>query len=73
MIVLMEDAVIGANSPSSTPYLSLINKGVSISCLLEDFTARGFSEEKMAAGIQSLHYGNLIDLIDSSSRVFSWL
>ena len=73
-IVLMEDAVVGtAKTENETPYTPLIQANVPLYGLTEDIKARGMDPEYLSGGITPIDYGKLIDLIETSERVISWL
>ena len=73
-VVLMEDAVVGtAKTESESPYMPLIQANVPLYGLTEDIKARGMNPENLAGGIAPIDYGKLIDLIEKSERVISWL
>lgn len=71
-IVLLEDGVIGINSPQF-PYMKLLDQKIPIFCLIEDLEARGFAPDEIKTNIKKINYDDLIDLIDKSDRIISWL
>lgn len=77
-IVLMENGVLGAQISSgenqnTSPFQRLFEKEVKLYCLLEDFNARSYKTIDLDTRIQGITYKELIDLIDSSNRIISWL
>ena len=71
-MVLLEDGVIGINS-AQFPYEKLEDQKIPIFCLIEDLEARGFIPDEIKANIKMINYDDLIDLIDKSDRIISWL
>lgn len=73
-IVLMEDATVGTSkTETETPYTPLIRANVPLYGLSEDLKARGMDPENLAGGITPIDYDKLIDLIETSERIISWL
>lgn len=73
-VVLMEDAVVGTSkTEKESPYIPLIQANVPLYGLSEDIIARGIDPENLSVGITPIDYGKLIDLIETSERIISWL
>ncbi len=72
-LVLMQDAVFGTNETGNFVYEELLSCCSKIFCLKEDALARGMKETDICSRMQLIDYGGLIDLIDSSKRLISWL
>lgn len=73
-VALLEDAVIGAEkNGTENPYADLINKNISFYCVVEDLKARGMDPQKLSEGISPIGYVDLIDLIDQTEKIISWL
>lgn len=73
-VVLMEDAVIGtAKTGNIGPYASLKGENVILYCLSEDLNARGFDQNNLESGIKPINYAKLMDLIEKSEKLISWL
>lgn len=73
-VVLMEDAVIGtAKTEKNGPYSSLKDEKITLYCLLEDLNARGIDQNNLETGINPISYSMLIDLIENSEKLISWL
>jgi len=72
-VILMEDAVIGTSTTGNNSYDTFLKAGVKLYCLEEDFNARGLEAGTLIPGIESITYSTLIDMIESSPRVISWL
>lgn len=74
-IVLMEDAVIGTipTMNGASIYRDLETGGKKVYCLKEDCQARGLDPTAISPGIELITYATLIDLIETTARVVSWL
>lgn len=73
-IVLLEDAVIGSLKTGEIhPYSELLKKGVSIYCMIEDLEARGMNSSDLEDRISPISFSDLMDLIEESQRLISWL
>ena len=55
------------------PYFYFQSQKIPLFCLIEDLEARGYSTENLPKNIQGISYMKLVDLIDSSQRIISWL
>ena len=73
VLVLMQDAVFGSNEKGNFVYEELLSCCSKIYCLKEDALARGMKEEELCPRMEIIDYGKLIDLIDASTRLISWL
>jgi sulfur relay protein TusB/DsrH len=73
-VVLMEDAVIGTvKTEKNGPYSSLKDEKITLYCLSEDLNARGIDQSNLEPGISPITYDKLIDLIENSEKLISWL
>ncbi len=73
-LVLLEDGVVGSQqSKTDSPYALLLQKGIKIYAVSEDLQARGIDESSLVSGIGPVDYMGLIDLIEGSERIISWL
>ena len=72
-VILMEDGVLGTNKAGNETYSGLLTANVKIYAVKEDLLARGISKEQVTTGIEVVDYGGVIDLIDQTPRVISWL
>ena len=74
VVVLMEDGTIGTRETGKkSPYSNLIQKNIKLYCQSEDFQARGNDLGSIIDGIKPINYDELIDLIETSERIISWL
>ena len=72
-LVLMQDAVFGTNEAGNFVYEELLSCCSKIFCLKEDALARGMKEAEICPKMEIIDYGKLIDLMESSNRLISWL
>jgi sulfur relay protein TusB/DsrH len=72
-LVLIEDGVIGSTSTTNIPYQTILDKGIQMLCVSEDVEARGLKIEDIHPNIKQIHYQDVIDLIETSDRIISWL
>jgi sulfur relay protein TusB/DsrH len=72
-IVLMEDGVVGINTREINPFQAWITANIPIYFLQEDAEARGLKPESIQAPFKKITYHDLIDLIEQTPRVVSWL
>ncbi len=74
-IALMHDGVIGVSSKGKIPdsMKDLLSLDISIHALEPDMKARGISPDQINEKIQGISYGQLVDLMESSSKLISWL
>lgn len=77
-VVLMEDGILGTVKPQgdmteSLPYAKLLESNISVHVLNEDLLARGYDPTTLHDGIMTITYSDLMDTIESATRVMSWL
>lgn len=73
-IVLLEDAVIGSLKVGDEhPYSELLEKNIPVYCVMEDLKARGMNSDKLEDGIRSINFSDLMNLIEETQRLISWL
>jgi len=74
-IALIHDGVIGVNSNGKTPISmkELLGLDVSLYAMEPDMKARGISPNQINEKIKSIGYSQLVDLMEFSSKLISWL
>ena len=73
-VILMQEAVVGSlKTGFSSYYDDLISQGTKIYCVKEDLHARGFSDSDLKEEIEIVDYGQVIDHIEQSKKLISWL
>lgn len=74
-MVLIHDGVIGAFSKGKIPekMADLLNTGADFYVMIPDLKARGIALENIDSKIKPIEYNNLIDLLDSTNKLISWM
>ena len=74
-ILLIEDGVAGAlqNTVAAQSLLDAMGKGVSVSVLGEDLSARGLAADRVIAGISVVDYAGFVQLAADHDNVQNWL
>ncbi len=74
-VVLMHDGVIGAEKRSKTPTSlhELVDLSVKVYALAPDLRARGMNPEALVDKIESIDYGQLVDLLAETPKIASWI
>ena len=74
-ILLIEDGVAGAlqNTVAAQSLLDVMGKGVSVSVLGEDLSARGLPADRVIAGISVVDYAGFVQLAADHDNVQNWL
>jgi len=74
-VVLIHDGVIGISTKGKIPKQveDLLNLDVAIFAMTPDMIARGIAPEYVHDGVECIEYDNLIDLIDATPKIISWM
>ena len=74
-LVLIQDGVIGISTMGTIPKQmeELLNLDVAVFAMIGDIISRGIKLEFIHSKIESIEYDNLIDLIDNTPKVISWM
>jgi sulfur relay protein TusB/DsrH len=74
-LVLIQDGVIGISTKGKIPSQmeELLNLGVNVFAMKSDMRARGIAPENIHDNIKSIEYDDLIDVIDATPKVISWM
>ncbi|MFX1312275.1 MAG: sulfurtransferase complex subunit TusB [Promethearchaeota archaeon] len=74
-IVLIHDGVIGISTKGkvSKQIEDLLNLDVAIFAMKSDMTARGIAPEFVQNRVKCIEYDDLIDLIDATRKIISWM
>ena len=74
-IVLIHDGVIGISTKGKIPKQveDLLKLDVAIYAMKPDMIARGIASDYVHNGVQCIDYDNLIDLIDATPKIISWM
>ena len=74
-LVLIQDGVIGISTKGTIPKQmeELLTLDVTVFAMIGDITSRGIKPEFIHNKIESIDYDSLIDLIDNTPKVISWM
>ncbi|NVM35784.1 MAG: sulfurtransferase complex subunit TusB [Candidatus Lokiarchaeota archaeon] len=74
-IVLIQDGVIGITKKGkiSKKMEELLGLDIAVFAIKSDLIARGITQEYIHDKIRSIDYDDLIDIIDNTPKIISWL
>jgi sulfur relay protein TusB/DsrH len=74
-LVLIQDGVIGITTMGKIPKQmdELLNLDIAVFAMIADVISRGIRPEFIHNKIESIDYDELIDLIDNTPKVISWM
>ena len=74
-LVLIQDGVIGISTKGKIPKQmeELLDLDVAVFAMKSDIIARGIAPELVHSNIKSIEYDDLIDVIDATPKVISWM
>lgn len=74
-LVLIHDGVIGINKKGRIPdrMQELLNMNFNIYVMTPDLQARGIALENIHDNVKPIGYDDLIDLIDVTPKIISWM
>ncbi|MFX0007984.1 MAG: DsrH/TusB family sulfur relay protein [Promethearchaeota archaeon] len=74
-LVLIQDGVIGIMKKGKIPSQmeELLELGITVFAMRSDMKARGISPEYIHDKIRSIEYDDLIDVIDATPKIISWM
>lgn len=74
-LVLIHDGIIGITTKGKIPKQmeELLSLGVVVFAMKPDMMARGIAPEYIHDKIKSIEYKDLIDVIDATPKVISWM
>lgn len=74
-LVLIHDGVIGINKNGRIPknMEELLNSDVTVYAMIPDLQARGIPQEQILDNIKPIGYDNLIDILDITPKIISWM
>jgi sulfur relay protein TusB/DsrH len=74
-LVLIQDGVIGISTMGKMPKQTeeLLNLDIAVFAMIGDIISRGIRPEFIHNKIESIDYDQLIDLIDNTPKVISWM
>ena len=74
-LVLIHDGVIGINKKGKIPNRmeELLNLNVTVYAMIPDLQARGIAQENIHDKVKPIGYDELIDIIDITPKIISWM
>ena len=74
-LILIHDGVIGITTKGKIPKQmeELLSLNIAVFAMKSDMKARGIAPEYVHDKIKSIEYDDLIDVIDSTPKVISWM
>ncbi len=74
-MVLIHDGVIGINKKGKIPKKmeELLNMNITIYAMIPDLQARGIAQEHIQDKIKPIEYDDLIDILDVTPKIISWM
>ena len=74
-LVLIHDGVIGISTKGKIPKQmeELLDLDVTVFAMKSDIIARGIAPEFVHNNIKSIEYDDLIDVIDATPKIISWM
>ncbi|MHA1194405.1 MAG: DsrH/TusB family sulfur relay protein [Promethearchaeota archaeon] len=73
--VLIHDGVIGINKKGKIPKKmeELLNMNITIYAMIPDLQARGIALENIHDNVKPIEYDDLIDILDVTPKIISWM
>lgn len=74
-LVLIHDGVIGINKKGKIPekMQELLGMNIALYAMIPDLQARGISQEQIHDKVKPIEYNNLIDMLDITPKIISWM
>jgi len=74
-LVLIHDGVIGINKKGKIPNRmeELLNLNITVYAMIPDLQARGIAQENIHDKVKLIGYDDLIDLLDITPKIISWM
>ena len=74
-LVLIHDGVIGINKKGKIPDKmgELVNLDIKLYAMIPDLQARGIAQDTIHDKVKPIGYDELIDIIDVTPKVISWM
>jgi sulfur relay protein TusB/DsrH len=73
--VLIHDGVIGINKKGRIPKMmeELLNMKITVYAMIPDLQARGIAQEQIHDKIKPIEYDDLVDVLDVTPKIISWM
>ena len=74
-LILIHDGVIGINKKGKIPekMLELLGMNIAIYAMIPDLQARGIAQDQIHEKVKPIGYDELIDIIDITPKIISWM
>ena len=74
-MVLIHDGVIGINKKGKIPKKmeELLNMNITVYAMIPDLQARGIALEDIHDKVKPIEYDDLIDILDVTPKIISWM
>lgn len=74
-LVLIHDGVIGISKKGKIPKKmeEILNMNVTIYAMIPDLEARGIAQEQVHDKVKLIGYDDLIDILDVTPKIISWM
>ena len=74
-VIFIHDGVINSSSKGKIPnsVKVLMDLSISLYTMIPDLKARGISLENINNGIRPIDYEELVDIIDATPKIISWM
>ena len=74
-LIFIHDGVIGLNTNGAIPKQveELLNSNITLKAMVPDMKARGIPVERLHDKIKPIEYDELVELLDSSQKIISWM
>ncbi|MBY8981151.1 MAG: sulfurtransferase complex subunit TusB [Candidatus Lokiarchaeota archaeon] len=74
-LVLIHDGVIGINKKGKIPEKmeELLNTNINVYAMIPDLQARGIALENIHDKVKPIGYDDLIDILDITPKIISWM
>ena len=74
-LVFIHDGVIGLNTNGTIPdkVEKLLSSDITVKAMVPDMKARGIPIESLHDKVKPIEYDDLVDLLDNSQKIISWM
>lgn len=74
-LIFIHDGVINSSKKGKIPnsVKDLMNLSIILYTMIPDLKARGISKENINEGIKPIDYEELVDIIDATPKIISWM
>jgi sulfur relay protein TusB/DsrH len=74
-LVLIHDGVIGINKKGRVPEKieELLSMNITVYAMIPDLQARGIAQEQIHDKVKPIGYDDLIDILDVTPKIISWM